>query len=120
MPDNKTGGGKIFLSVQAMAVLSQLPCRSRGPILGIKTPKHVWLKVRALTGVVNLRMYDQRHTFASVALSGGATLDEVGILLNHSDANTTKRYAHLIDDAAYSHVARISELLLQRQTAVDA
>lgn len=42
------------------------------------------------------------------ALSGGQTLGTVGQLLGHRSAQTTTRYAHLIDDAAQRAVAQVS------------
>lgn len=44
-----------------------------------------------------VRMYDIRHLFASVMLSGGADLAAVSALLGHSDITTTQRhYYHLL------------------------
>jgi integrase len=60
-------------------------------------------------GVSDLRIHDLRHTFASYALSGGQTLGTVGQLLGHRSAQTTTRYAHLVDDAARAAVARVSD-----------
>ena len=47
--------------------------------------------------------YHLRHSFASVAVSGGASLPLIGGLLGHSQAQTTQRYAHLQADPL--HVA---------------
>ena len=44
-------------------------------------------------------LYDAaRHSFASLAVSGGASLYLVGGLLGHRKATTTQRYAHLSAD----------------------
>ncbi len=43
-------------------------------------------------------LHDLRHSFASIAVSGGASLPIIGALLGHSDSATTQRYAHLHDD----------------------
>lgn len=40
------------------------------------------------------------NPFASIAISSGYNLSQIGELLGHRDADTTKRYAHLMDDAA--------------------
>ena len=39
-----------------------------------------------------------RHSFASVAASGGQSLVVIGKMLGHSQPATTARYAHLADD----------------------
>ena len=42
-----------------------------------------------------MRLHDLRHSFASVAVSGGLSLPIIGALLGHKHAATTARYAHL-------------------------
>jgi integrase len=41
------------------------------------------------------RIYDLRHTFASVGAGGGLSLQIIGRLLGHTQMRTTMRYAHL-------------------------
>jgi hypothetical protein len=43
-----------------------------------------------------VRINDLRHTFASLLVSGGASLELIGKLLGHSQMQTTQRYAHLM------------------------
>ena len=47
---------------------------------------------KAMPGV---RFHDLRHTCASFLIAGGKTLEEVGQILGHTSAQTTKRYSHL-------------------------
>ena len=49
----------------------------------------------ARAGIEDLRVHDLRHTFASIAVSGGASLYEVQQLLGHASTRMTQRYAHL-------------------------
>jgi integrase len=59
----------------------------------------VWTFVRKETGLgKDARLYDLRHTFASVGAGGGLSLPIIGRLLGHTQARTTLRYAHLADD----------------------
>jgi site-specific recombinase XerD len=41
------------------------------------------------------RPHDLRHTYASVLVSGGKSLELIGSLSGHSKASTVMRYAHL-------------------------
>src|SRR6266536_2605754 len=52
-----------------------------------------WVRDRAGLGKT-ARLYDLRHSFASVGAGGGLSLLIVGKLLGHSQARTTSRYAH--------------------------
>ncbi|MFD1193809.1 tyrosine-type recombinase/integrase [Seohaeicola saemankumensis] len=57
-----------------------------------------WAWLRKETALRELRIHDLRHSFASVLISGGETLETIGKLLGHSQHQTTLRYAHLMDD----------------------
>lgn len=105
LADSKTGQKAIPLNAGALEVLLALPRldgsgyvfpahRSDGWYLG--TPK-VWKIVRAMAGIEDVRLHDLRHSFASIAVSGGASLPIIGALLGHANAATTQRYAHLHD-----------------------
>ncbi len=57
------------------------------------------------------RVHDLRHTFAGLLVSAGESLPVVGALLGHTQAKTTSRYAHLMDDplrAAAEKVAKVA------------
>jgi integrase len=45
-----------------------------------------------------VRLHDLRHSFASVGVSGGASLPIIGRLLGHTKAATTEKYSHLAAD----------------------
>jgi integrase len=68
-----------------------------------------WRRIRGAAGLEDVRIHDLRHTFASWGASGGLPLPILGGLLSHSQAQTTKRYAHLSADplrAASENVAQ--------------
>ncbi len=46
-----------------------------------------------------VRIHDLRHSFASLLVSGGASLPVIGAMLGHTQVQTTQRYAHLYDDS---------------------
>jgi integrase len=54
------------------------------------------------------RIYDLRHTFASVGAGGGLSLQIIGRLLGHTQMRTTQRYAHLADDPLKDAAAKIT------------
>jgi integrase len=76
------------------------PGRRRGHHL--TSVKTAWRTICAAAGVPHGReagfvAHDLRHHFASIAISGGASLAMVGGLLGHTQAQTTMRYAHLFE-----------------------
>lgn len=40
-----------------------------------------------------VRIHDLRHTFASLLVSGGASLEMIGKLLDHTQMQTTQRFS---------------------------
>lgn len=73
---------------------------------------HVWHFVRRRTGLGNdARVYDLRHTFASVGAGGGLSLPIIGRLLGHTQQRTTQRYAHLADDPLREAAEKITSVI---------
>jgi len=70
----------------------------RVPGTHLENCKRFWRAIRKEAGLDWLRIHDLRHTFASVLASAGASLPMIGALLGHTKADTTLRYAHLLDD----------------------
>ncbi len=52
-----------------------------------------WARVQKEAELADVRIHDLRHTFASLLVSGGASLEMIGKLLGHSQMQTTQRYA---------------------------
>jgi integrase len=73
---------------------------------------HVWSHVRKRAGLGNdARLYDLRHTFASIGAGGGLSLPIIGRLLGHTQARTTQRYAHLGDDPVREAAEKIGKVI---------
>ena len=72
---------------------------------------HVWRFVKKETRIGNARLYDLRHSFASVGAGGGLSLTIIGKLLGHSQARTTERYAHLADDPLREAATKITAVI---------
>jgi integrase len=106
LPDSKTGRKAIPVSAPALAVLHDIPRLEGNPyvICGERTGQHVvnlqksWRRIRKAAQLDDVRLHDLRHSFASVAASGGQSLVVIGKMLGHSQPATTARYAHLADD----------------------
>lgn len=108
LPDSKTGERPIYLNAPALQVLSALPRvmgnpyvipgRMAGTHLTIGGLEHPWRRIRTRAGIEDVRIHDLRHSFASVAVAGGASLPMIGALLGHTKPETTQRYAHLAAD----------------------
>ncbi|KMW60007.1 Integrase [Candidatus Rhodobacter oscarellae] len=100
--DSKTGPRMVWLSGAARAVLDALPRMSPWVFPAVRrdgsmtraTLRHAWGKVRKKAGLMDVRLHDLRHTYASVAVTSGETVLAVGRLLGHRDPETTLKYAH--------------------------
>lgn len=117
LPDSKTGAKTVHLPPAAMDVIDTLlrPYRTRTSTLtGILSPKKLWDAVRVEAGCPDLRMHDLRHSFASAALAAGYSLDQIGELLGHRSNQTTKRYAHLVEEMAAKAAADVGDALAAR------
>ena len=60
------------------------------------------------------RMHDLRHTYASILASHGLSLPIIGSLLGHTQAQTTQRYAHLMDDPLRAATERVGAVVSGR------
>jgi integrase len=63
-------------------------CQALAGAAGVDLPAHL------LDG----RIYDLRHSFASIGAGSGLSLQIIGRLLGHTQVRPTQRYAHLADD----------------------
>jgi integrase len=82
-----------------------------------------YCKTRDAAGLRRLRFHDLRHTFASLAVDGGASLVQVQAWMGHADVKTTMRYLHTksrTEDAALLGAAFATGALAQLDRAVPA
>ncbi|HEY8008758.1 MAG TPA: tyrosine-type recombinase/integrase [Methylocella sp.] len=103
---SKTGPRAVPLGDQAIRLIAELKhaaksdwvfpsSRGTGPIVGIQK---VWNDIRTRADLPTVRLHDLRHSFASQAINGGASLYLTGAILGHRQSSTTQRYAHLQSD----------------------
>ncbi|MET4130682.1 site-specific integrase [Roseovarius sp. MBR-6] len=109
---------RVPLSQPAVALLKEMeqqrsgkyvfPSRTGSPITDINAPWR-WLLEKA--DLTDFRIHDLRHSFASFLVSDGETLETIGRLLGHTQAQTTARYAHLMDDPLKRAVDRAGKIV---------
>jgi integrase len=116
LPDSKTGAKTLHLPPPALAVLAELPRVEGNPhvivggvagaaLVNLEKP---WRAIRKAAGLDDLRLHDLRHSFASIAASGGMGLPIIGKMLGHTQAQTTQRYAHLASDPVKAAAAAVA------------
>jgi integrase len=120
---------KLPLSPPAIELIAQLrKKREKGrwvfpgdkPGEHLATMWHVWHFVRDKTGLgMDARLYDLRHTFASVGAGGGLSLPIIGRLLGHTQQRTTQRYAHLADDPVREAAEKIAKVITSAKQSID-
>ena len=117
---DRTGDKRVIhLPQAALDVLERLP-KTNGTITGILSPKKFWERIRVEAGCPDLRMHDLRHSFASAAIAAGLTLAQIGELLGHKSTQTTKRYAHLMDEVASAAVTATADVIAVRMKKTPA
>lgn len=106
LPESKTGAKVVPIGGPALEILKALP-RFPGEPFVFPSPRQgrhlvglqkVWERVRDAAKLENVRLHDLRHSFASVAVTGGHSLYMVSKILGHRDTRTTEIYAHLAAD----------------------
>jgi integrase len=118
---SKTGPRAVPLGDQAVRLIAVLKrsaksdwvfpsTRGAGPIVGIQK---VWNDIRTRADLPSIRLHDLRHSFASQAINGGASLYLTGAILGHRQSSTTQRYAHLQSDPVRSVATTAAESVAQ-------
>jgi integrase len=113
LPDSKTGAKLVPLTAPARDLLESLPrqdspwvfpaSRGKGPAVGLNK---VFRAIRERAGIDPATVpHTLRHTLATTAVHGNASLYLVGKVLGHASARTTERYSH----AALDPVAAVAE-----------
>ncbi len=83
----------------------------------LRTIKKSWKTILTAAKIADdpeygrFRMHDLRHSFASLLINQGVSLEVIGQLLGHTKASTTYRYAHLDHGALSAGTNKISQAL---------
>jgi integrase len=84
-----------------------------GPLTDIK---RVWAAICRTAGITDLHLHDLRHAYATFLASAGLSLPIIGRLLGHTQAATTNRYAHLMDDPLRAATDRVGAIVTAAKT----
>jgi integrase len=119
LSDSKTGPRLVHLNEPAKAVIAAIKpvvgnpfvitgAKAGGHLINLKKP---WQRIRSTAELPDVRLHDLRHSFASVAIGLGESLEVIGKLLGHTRASTTERYAHLAADPVRAANSRIGQAI---------
>ena len=117
----KAGDQFIYLSPQALAGIDALPEVPDNPYLipwkkpgrPMINPYKPWKRLMALAGIEGATFHDLRRTYASSGLGSGMSLEQIGALLGHTQAQTTKGCAYLENQIARENAERIGSSIHQ-------
>jgi integrase len=84
----------------------------------VREIRRFWHMVQREADLPDVRIHDLRHTFASLLVSGGASLEIIGRLLGHSQMQTTQRYAHLMESPLRAGVDSVASIFRPRPKLV--
>jgi len=84
----------------------------------VREIRRFWIRVQKEADLPDVRIHDLRHTFASLLVSGGASLEIIGRLLGHSQMQTTQRYAHLMESPLRAGVDSVASIFRPRPQLV--
>jgi integrase len=109
-----------ILRQRQMVVPNGNPWLFPGEVIGqpVREIRRFWARVQKEADLPDVRIHDLRHTFASLLVSGGASLEMIGRLLGHSQMQTTQRYAHLMDSPLRAGVDTVASILRPRPRLV--
>ena len=110
----------VLIRLRGDAVPKGCPFLFPGDVAGqpVVDLKRFWERMRVQAKIPDVRIHDLRHTFVSLLVSGGASLEMIGRLLGHTQIGTTQRYAHLIDSPLRAGVNAVGEMLKPRLKVV--
>jgi integrase len=122
LPTSKNDEPKeVHLNAFAQRVLASIPQgEPEDRLFPDLTPEAVSMafhRVCAQLGIVDLRLHDLRHTFATWLRQGGTDLDVIASQLGHRDLRMTKRYARIASAQVRQAVNSLDSVFVAAQEA---
>ena len=88
-------------------------CQTRGVLLPVCSNQKMNSYLKELADICgipkNLSTHCARHTFATLTLASGATIDNVAKMLGHANVNMTRRYAKVLDSSIMRDMEVVAE-----------
>lgn len=88
--------------------------RSRGHVVRARSAKTAFDRITKSAGLPHIRIHDGRHTNAVRLRQSGVSLDDIGDLLGHKDADTTKIYAEITPLVKEQAIRKLDNFLENR------
>ncbi|MBI1292490.1 tyrosine-type recombinase/integrase [bacterium] len=120
LPRTKGGRAKtVLLNESACAILRDLKPVAGNPHvfpgsrpgMPITEPKFAHERACKKAGIKDLKIHDLRHSFASLAVSNGASLYTVQGLLGHASPIMSQRYSHLNNESLRAGSGIVSNII---------
>lgn len=88
-------------------------CQTHGVLLPVCSNQKMNSYLKELADICgirkNLSTHCARHTFATLTLASGATIDNVAKMLGHANVNMTRRYAKVLDSSIIRDMEVVAE-----------
>ena len=88
-------------------------CQTHGVLLPVCSNQKMNSYLKELADICgirkNLSTHCLRHTFATLTLASGATIDNVAKMLGHANVNMTRRYAKVLDSSIMRDMEAVAE-----------
>ena len=88
-------------------------CQTPGVLLPVCSNQKMNSYLKELADICgirkNLSTHCARHTFATLTLASGATIDNVAKMLGHANVNMTRRYAKVLDSSIMRDMEVVAE-----------
>ena len=88
-------------------------CQTHGVLLPVCSNQKMNSYLKELADICgirkNLSTHCGRHTFATLTLASGATIDNVAKMLGHANVNMTRRYAKVLDSSIMRDMEVVAE-----------
>ena len=88
-------------------------CQTHGVLLPVCSNQKMNSYLKELADICgirkNLSTHCARHTFATLTLANGATIDNVAKMLGHANVNMTRRYAKVLDSSIMRDMEIVAE-----------